>query len=342
VSYASAQRDPRIAVLLKQLAGGKVHLVLHYRSFRNFDPPGLVEVWNQAFTQRGTIRLQHSSPLEHFVFAKPYFDAAGLMVALDDDKYVGFAHAGFGPDSSGKELATTTGVLCAIGVCPSHQRQGIGAELLRRCENYLVDRGAQAVYAGPMWPLNPFYFGLYGGSESPGFLATDAATEPFLSRHHYRPAQTCLALQRRLDGPVNIVDSRFPALRRQFELAIAAQRSSNWWRECVLGPVELLEFRLEDKATGQAAARLAVWDMDGYWQRWNQPVFGIVDLEVREDLRRQGLAKFLLAQVLRKLQEQFFTLAEVQTMERNEAAVKLFQGLGFVQVDTGRTYRRER
>ena len=70
------------------------------------------------------------------------------------------------------------------------------------------------------------------------------------------------------------------------------------------------------------------------------PVVGILDLEVREGLRRQGLAKFVLVHLLRHVQEQFFSLVEVQANERNEAALRLYRGLGFEQVDTGRTYRK--
>jgi ribosomal protein S18 acetylase RimI-like enzyme len=193
-----------------------------------------------------------------------------------------------------------------------------------------------------MAPLNPFYFGLYGGSDTPGFLRSDADAEPFLTARGYRVARTCLALQRRLDGPVNVIDGRFPAVRQQYEVAITSRSSlTSWWHECVLGPVELLEFRLDDKTTGQSAARAVVWDMEGYWHRWNQPVLGILDLWVREDVRRRGLARFLLAQLLRQLQEQFFTLAEIQAPADSEAGLKLCQGLGFEQVDVGQSYRRE-
>jgi ribosomal protein S18 acetylase RimI-like enzyme len=69
-------------------------------------------------------------------------------------------------------------------------------------------------------------------------------------------------------------------------------------------------------------------------------VLGVIDLWVRDDLRRQGLAKLLLAQVLRQLQEQFFALAEIQAPADNAAAVGLLKGLGFEQVDTGCSYRR--
>jgi ribosomal protein S18 acetylase RimI-like enzyme len=315
--------------------------VVYYRHFRNDDPPGLAEVWNEAFTGRGEVRLRHSSPLENYVFAKSYFDRAGLIVAVEDGKHVGFAHAGFGPNETQTALCKANGVLCTIGVRPSHRRRGIGSELLRRCENYLAANGARVFYAGPRAPFNPFYFGLYGGSDLPGFLESDADADPFLRQHGYHAHATTVVFQRSLVEPLQIADGRFPALRRQFEVRIAPKRGTGtWWQESVLGPVETVEFFLEDKTTAEVVARTSVWEMDGFSWLWNQPAVGIVEIEVREALRRQGLAKFLLTQLLRYLQEQFFGLAEVQADEQNQPALNLFQSLDFQLVDAGRLYKK--
>jgi len=80
--------------------------------------------------------------------------------------------------------------------------------------------------------------------------------------------------------------------------------------------------------------------METFSWTWGLPTVGVVNVEVLADLRRQGLAKFLLANLLRYLQEQYFALVEMQTAERNQVAVKLCRSLGFEQVDFGRTYRR--
>lgn len=315
--------------------------MVSYRPFRNDDPPGLADVWNEAFTGRGEVRLRHSSPLESFVLAKSYFDRAGLIVAVEDGVRIGFAHGGFGPNEAQTALCRANGVICAIGVRPSHRRRGIGSELLRRCESYLTDRGAQTVYAGPLAPFNPFYFGLYGGSDLPGFLASDPDAEPFFKHHGYQIHSGTRVFHRPLGEPVVIADGRFPALRKRFEVRIVAKTGvETWWQECVQGPVETVEFLLEDKNTAEVVARTVVWEMDGFSWRWNQPCVGILAVRVREDLRRQGLAKFLLAQLLRYLQEQFFGLAEVQALDSNQAAISLYLSLGFQQVDTGVQYRK--
>jgi ribosomal protein S18 acetylase RimI-like enzyme len=316
--------------------------VVHYRTFRNTDPPRFLQLWNQTFTSRGAVRVMNCTMLEEHVFAKPYFDPAGLVFAVDEDRLVGFAHGGFGPNENESAQSIATGVVALLGVAPAHRRRGLGSELLRRCEAYLCGRGARTLDAGSTALANPFYFGLYGGSESAGILASDAAGEPFLARHGYRPRHTFVVLQRRLSGTGNITDGRFPALRRRFEVRVRPRQGpATFWREAVLGPIELIDFLLEEKTTGQAVARATVWEMDGFSQRWNESAIGLVDLEVRSDLRRQGLARFLLAQTFRYLQDQYFSAVEVQTMDQNEAAVKLYHGVGFEQVDQGHTYRRE-
>jgi hypothetical protein len=50
--------------------------------------------------------------------------------------------------------------------------------LLGAAERYLRARGAQVVYAGSLFPLNPFYWGLSGGSEGAGVLSSQEAFHP--------------------------------------------------------------------------------------------------------------------------------------------------------------------
>ncbi len=80
--------------------------------FVNTDPPGLVDVWNTSFTARGAAALRTAALLEYFLFAKPYFDPEGLIVAAVDDKIIGFALAGFGPADDGAHLDPALGVVC--------------------------------------------------------------------------------------------------------------------------------------------------------------------------------------------------------------------------------------
>ena len=106
-----------------------------------------------------------------------------------------------------------------------------------------------------------------------------------------------------------------------------------------MGVFEPVEFRLTDKLSGIPAARTMVWEMTAGRQP-GHGVAGVLDVQVRPDVRRQGLARFLLNQMLRYIQEQYFRGAEVHVPELNQAALGLFKSLGFAQVDIGRSYRR--
>src|SRR5262245_37881523 len=148
--------------------------MFQYRTFRNADTPRLVAVWNEAIIGRGAPHLTNNTLIERYVLSKPIFDPNGLFVAIADDTIVGWAHAAM---SGNPFNAQPVGVVCLVGVSPAHQRKGIGGELLKRCEQYLRERGAEIIHAGGHWPNNPFYMGLYGGSESPGFLVSQPLAE---------------------------------------------------------------------------------------------------------------------------------------------------------------------
>ncbi len=316
--------------------------MIEYRTFRNTDPPHLVAVWNEALPNRGAFTIRSPAVLDRWLFAKPYFDPAGLIVACDEGVPVGFCHAGFGPNSEQSALDRSIGVIAMIAVRVGQRRQRVGSELLGRAERYLVEGGAHELFAGGMKPCNPFYFGLYGGSNSPGFLESDPAMRPFFEARGYQIARRCLVFHRKLDQPINVVDTRFSSLRRRFDVQVQPRsRVGSWWQECMIGQLEQFEYRLDEKATGQVAARALYWEMEGYGWRWNAPAAGIMDIQVRNDLRRHGVGKHLLAQLLRYLQEQYFGIAEVQVGDDCDAAIKMLRVLGFNQVDVGCTYRKQ-
>jgi ribosomal protein S18 acetylase RimI-like enzyme len=301
-----------------------------------------MEVWNDAFPQRGAVRMRTSSPLERHAFAKIYFDPAGFFIAEEAGQCLGFAHAGFGSDAQSKALSTEAGTICLLAVRASHRRRGIGTELLRRSEAYLRQRGAVRLYAGALHPVNPFYLGVYGGSELPGILASDSLADPFLDRNGYRVRRKALVLQRLLTQPLKVVDGRFAAIRGRFDLGEDPRsRLGSWWTECVFGVVEPLEFYLAEKSTGERVARALVWEMEGFSYRWGHPSVGITDFVVRPDKRRQGLGKFFAAQLLRRIQDQYYEIVEVHTPEGEAPALGLLRGLGFEQVDVGRLFQRQ-
>jgi ribosomal protein S18 acetylase RimI-like enzyme len=322
--------------------------VVHYRKFRNTDPPGIVSIWNEVFVGHGGIWLPNASPLERCVFSKPYFDPAGLIVAEEDGAFTGFVHAGFGADGGSPsdtghapaQAPRSEGVICLLAVRPRCRRRRIGSDLLRHGEDYLHQRGASRIYAGPHRPRDPFYLGLYGGSNLPGFLASQAEAEPFLSHHGYGIAQEVIVYRRRVREPLRLFDARVAGYRQQYELRVAGRKIfAGRWEECVFGAVEPLEFSLVDKASNEQAVRALVWYMEGFGDA-NHRMVGIVNLEVRENKRRQVLGKFFLSQLFRALEEEYFEGVEIQVERTNTAASNFCLSAGFAQVDVGRVYTK--
>jgi ribosomal-protein-alanine N-acetyltransferase len=74
---------------------------------------------------------------------------------------------------------------------------------------------------------------------------------------------------------------------------------------------------------------------------WNSEAVGIIDVQVELPYRAKGLGTYLMAQVLKHYRDNGLTLAEIQTMARNQAACRLYKRLGFQEVDRGVIYRAE-
>lgn len=310
--------------------------MIEYRNFRNTDPPHLVDLWNASLPGRGAVALRGSNFLERHVFAKAFFDPAGVILAEENQHVVGFGHFGGCQSTDGNEIQ---GVTCAVVVEPPHRRRGIGSQILYRGEEYLLQRGAKQMLAGGHGALSPFYAGLYGGSDSPGFLKSDAAAEPFFRRHRYNVRDVVLVMQRKLEAPLKTPDPRFCSLRNRFNIVMGSPRTlGGWWEESTLGCLEPIEFVVEDLEKREIVGRALVWEMEGFSQRWGKPSIGILNFFVRESYRGQGLGKLLMTHLLRQIQDQFFEIAEIQISEKNLVALSLLRGLGFENVDRGQVF----
>ena len=314
--------------------------VITYRTFRNWDPPALVDLWNTSVSGRGSARGIWVQDLDRLILSKPYFDPAGIILAENGARAVGFVHAGFGAGDGNSALSRRFGVITMLLVAPKYRRQGIGRELVRRAETYLRTSGSQVIYAGSVQPLNPFYLGLYGGSELPGILQSDEAVHHLFQSLGYRPADECLVLQRNLQHPVGLTNARARAWARRLEFRVEPQPvPSDWWSACQFSCIEDTLFELLLRSSGQTVARAVGWEIQPLAQAWGVDAVGITRVEVHADYRNQGLGTCLMIQVLRHYRHRLLALAEVQTMAHNQAAQRLYQRLGFTEVDRGIVYR---
>ena len=176
--------------------------VVEYRSFRNSDPPAVLRLWHEARLGRGAATSITNEAFDLANYAQPYFDREGLIFATvsknDREQVVGMVHAGFGFTADGAAIDHSVGAINAIIVAPDYRCQGIGTELLSRAEQYLTERGAKRILAGPARGHDAFYFGIYGGARPSGFLETDPIAQPFLEANGYAIESTHSVYQRDL------------------------------------------------------------------------------------------------------------------------------------------------
>ena len=316
--------------------------MIHFRPFSNTDPPLLTELWRSCADRRPLVQPLTTNAFEQLVLNKPYFDRDGLVLAIEGQQPVGFVHAGFGPSEDQDTLSTDLGVTAMLLVRPRQNQAEVAGELLRCSEEYLRARGAKVLYGGAVHPLDPFYLGLYGGSELPGVLDTDPAMQRVFLEHGYREIDRTIVFQRTLADFRAPVDRNQMQVRRRTQLAVVEEPpAKTWWEACTLGEFERVEFQLLDRALGKEVASATLRAIDQTPTGAGVRASGLVDVHVDPAAQHEGLATFLVSEALKELHHNGVSLVEAQTMERNKPAIGLYQKLGFTRVDSGAVYRRE-
>ena len=137
------------------------------------------------------------------------------------------------------------------------------------------------MYAGGQFPLNPFYWGLYGGSEGSGVLAEHAEFCRALAAMGYEPFSTTVFLQYDLARKESR-NARAVLIRRQTQLEIEEDALPiHWWENQSLSEFDLTRFRLLARSGDIELARATTWDMN---------LFGRGDGRARGPDRRRGVA----------------------------------------------------
>jgi ribosomal protein S18 acetylase RimI-like enzyme len=278
------------------------------------------------------------------VVDKPTFDPAGLIVAEDEEGgALGFVHAGFGPADDGRGARredTELGSIAMLVVDPNRDDEALDRGLIAAAEAYLRDRGAQVIYAGGQAPVNPFYWGIYGGSECAGVLSSHVAFSRAALRAGYEPAATTVLLQADLGRP-EPRDPKGVILRRQTHLEVADDTvAGGWWESAALGPFRPTIYRLVTRDDDRELAHASTWEMAGFGRVDGRVHLGVYAVEVDREVRHQGYGRHLVGEVMRKARSQWNEVIDIQTRSTNLPALGLYESLGFVRIETATLYRK--
>jgi len=288
----------------------------------------------------GTLRVLNSAlkadPIPRSLFVRkvlldPNFDPAGAPVALAGEEVVGF----------GLSLArrvpledappdTGRGYVTLLAVDPARGRQGIGAELLRRMETYLLECGCSVVMVSPYAP-NYFLPGVDVNAYEPALR--------FFARHGYTEVSRPLSMD------CNLLRLRVPdwVQARMEALAKAGVTVEPYYGELVPALREFL--RAEFPGDWQRFAREAITRIEQgdsptrLWIAHEQGrVIGFSHYEgerfgpigVAQAERGRGVGQALLYRTLEAMRAQglhtaFFLWSDDRTAER------LYTEAGFVE-----------
>jgi ribosomal protein S18 acetylase RimI-like enzyme len=318
--------------------------VTTFRPFRNSDPPALVKLWNHAVPEASVASALRVNELDTHALGTVNFEASGLIVAEQDGRIVGFVHAGFGPDQPVEstqpfQLCHELGTVAMLVVEPELDDRALASGLIAAAEGYLRARGAKVVYAGSLFPLNPFYWGLYGGSEGSGVLSGHKPFHGALIELGYEPAATTVLLEADLSLP-EPRDPRAALIRRQMQIEFLDDAlPAHWWENLALGEFQILTARLLSKADGAQFAHAQAWDMSWFSRGDSRPRIGLFSLEVAAEHRRKGFGRFLVSEIFRRARENGIVTVAVQASAANQPALSLYASLGFQPVDQATLYR---
>ncbi len=314
--------------------------MIEFRCFRNDDPPKLADIWRSADLGPSAMQPMTSALLEACVFSKPYFDREGLIVAVDDGRTVGFAHAAFGPNADHSAIDTSVGTTLLIVVVPHAEQERIGAGLLARCEDFLRRRGATTLLGGGSAEMRSFYLGLYGGADLPGILDSTPCMQEIFRRAGYAEAERIGVLRRPLAGfrpPVNRLQM---AIRRATTLRVIDEPARRtWWEAATTTGIALRRYELRG-AGDDLLGTASFWDMQPLASAWGVSAAGLMHVGIEGARRRQGLAHYLVAESLHDLAQEGVTLAEAHVALANEPALQLFTKLGFETAQCGTLFRK--
>jgi hypothetical protein len=276
-----------------------------------------------------------AAQLEQFVFGKTYFSAAGLTVAVDGARPIGFSHAGFAPNTAGNEMDETTGVISRIMCVPHAERGVILVELLAAAEHYLLEQGAKKAYAYTADGLGPFYLGFYGSAQLPGVLRSDDETLNLLQGVGYAEIGGSIIWQRSLVDVSLPMDFTQQRLRRVYTTEIIEDPiAGSWWEAINTSCWESLGYRLVNKNNGNVVAEARVWLMHPISCAWGLPVVGLHFFQATKAAWQEGCPITLLSDIIKDLSARRVAIMELVT-NIDSPMNTIMQCLGFGEAERG-------
>ena len=302
--------------------------MLTIRSFRNEDPPRLLELWRKTQSRPPDVAPPLSlsiSQLQMQMLGLPMQDRQSIMLAFDGDRPVGYVHTTFAPAPDGRSFDPTIGQICFLCVDPEYSDAfGAAAVLLRSGENYLSERGAQKIFGGSPSPSAPFYTGFYSGGEAVGILHADKMIVDAFHEANYHVHQKTTWFCLDLRHYSSTVTAEVVGYYDEFQVEIyEVPTARTWWEGCSLAHGIWFDAMASQIRTNRPIARLrtriAYPDTENilamYGRTW---LASLMELRVHPDFSDDGIKKYLLGELVHYLALQN-QIAQIETHVAEES-----------------------
>jgi len=285
--------------------------MLTVRSFRNEDPPRLLELWQNTQQRQDSfapLPPLSLSLLQTQILGLPMLDARTVRVALDNGTPVGYVHTTPAPSEDGYSFNFAVGQICFLCVDPQYpDADGAVAALLQSGEEYLKELGAVKIFGGSPSPSAPFYTGFHSGGEAVGLLLSD---EPVMNAFHhagYQLHQKTVWFHYTLpDHPLTPTPELMGYIN-EFEVEIAeTSQARTWWAGCAFAHGIWFDATAYSLRPSRPVARLRTrvtypdteHTLTMYSGTW---LASLMELRVHPDFADIGIQKFLLGELIRYL-----------------------------------------
>lgn len=280
---------------------------------------GMLQLYNAQTAGEPHIALLSPALFGELVEAKPWFDATGLLVALDRGAVVGWVHACVAPGTEPWHDGVQRTGRIAMLICPP-QHLEVGQALVAEATRWLADRGqheAMALHAQGGYPL---YRGLWMGGE-PICPTTLPHLHLAFEVNGYHAALESVFMTARLDSAPRVPQPRVAVEFEAGEATMAHDGMRHSWtgfRPC----------SVRARVHGQEAGFLGWAMLPHVAARLGAPCASIWSLGVPEAHRRQGIAAALVGRALAQAWAEGARFVSLGTQLWNSAAHATYARFG--------------
>lgn len=294
--------------------------------FPELDDPLLVEIarlWNSNAAGRHAFFPWTGALLGRLLRDERGRAVGAFAVARGaDGELAGFVHF----NQVLEEGYPNAGVIEGLLVDSGHRRRGIGGALLEAALGRIRGFLPRPVLVDAMgaWPFGYGFNTLADGSERSGVFVDEPGLYRLFRRAGFLPVR---------ESRVMRVET---ALARMKPTPVGAgfyiaRRTDRTWLDRVFRGRELWDHELA-RYDGRVLSRAIFGLMDGESHREKRAIFGVFGVNTPHDFQKKGYASANISQMLAHIRSIGGEVAELHVYADNEAALALYEGVGFKTV----------